>query len=560
MVSVTQPENVLVIDDSVDFRKLLVTFFNKAYPAAKIEEYDPVKGRPGESFPWANYDLLILDYDLGNGENGLDWLRMYKTASNFPVTIMLTAASKEELVVNALRFGAQGFLRKTGLKKSTLIESIKSAIEKYRSEKSEAASHKIKVHHYNREKFFESLAKLHKNDAVFLVEIDKFSELLEDLGVFALERFNSFFFKNISNIINACNYQAKVTRISDSSIALILETENSPDKPEILAKKICEQLETTKFTDDSKEFHFSVNIGIVPISNKKYKINELLGTLEQACREAREFTGNSYVIEGKETTHLAEKELSLSKEVNDAIENNQIQSLFQPLVLVSETPYKEYQELYQARFNIFDSEKNNYSNFIIIPILLKTRALPKLDRWIIEHSIGEQINFYQKNKRLPGMIIPVSMQTLDDNDLFDWLEKIIKNSNVPDLGKSLIFEINANDLININRIAKLQFNKIRVIFKSTFAISGIESPAMIDNCLSQEKFDLLFFSPEHGGKEKMNMESMQAIVNKARENKITTVANKIDTGEFLALAASAGADYVLGYFVHPPMEKIISSQ
>ncbi len=558
MVSVTQPKNVLVVDDSVDFRKLLVTFFNKAYPEAKIVEYDPGSGRPGENFPWSDYDLLILDYDLGNGENGLDWLRTYKTTAYFPVTIMLTAASKEELVVNAMRFGAQGFLRKTGLKKSTLINSIKDAIEKYRSEKAQAANQKIKVHQYNREKFFDSLASLHNDDAVFLIEIDKFNDLSEELGLFALEKFNSFFTQTIASIISGRNFHAKLTRISDSSIAIIHETKNSPEKPEILAKKICEQLDTTKFTDDHKDFHFSVNIGIVPISDKEYSVNKLLGNLEQACREARNFSGNSYVIEGKESTHLAENELSLSKEVNEAIENNQIQSLFQPLVLVSDAPFRNFQELYQARFNIFDANKNNYSNFTIIPILLKTKAMPHLDRWIIEHSIKELINIHKHSSVLPGMIIPVSLQTLDDRDLSDWLEQIIKNSNIPDLGKSLIFEVNANDLININRIARLQFNKIRIKVKAMFSVSGIENPETIDKCLALEKFDILFFSPEHSSTGKMTTETMQAIVNKAREEKITTVANKIDTGEYLALAASAGADFVLGYFVQPPMEKIAS--
>jgi len=80
---------ILVIDDSVDFRNLLVKFFGSVCPGAAVDVYDPADGKPSETFAWDKYDLLILDYDLGNGESGLEWLRLYKTSSSFPPTIGL---------------------------------------------------------------------------------------------------------------------------------------------------------------------------------------------------------------------------------------------------------------------------------------------------------------------------------------------------------------------------------------------------------------------------------------------------------------------------------------
>ena len=122
---------ILVIDDSVDFRNLLIKFFEKVCPGATVDIYDPADGRPSETFAWDKYNLIILDYDLGNGENGLEWLRLYKTTSSFPPTIMLTARGNEETVVNAFRYGAQDYLRKDGLTKGRLIESINCALKKY---------------------------------------------------------------------------------------------------------------------------------------------------------------------------------------------------------------------------------------------------------------------------------------------------------------------------------------------------------------------------------------------------------------------------------------------
>ena len=78
--------------------------------------------------------------------------------------------------------------------------------------------------------------------------------------------------------------------------------------------------------------------------------------------------------------------------------------------------------------------------------------------------------------------------------------------------------------------------------------------------MQHEKFDFIIFSPEHTGDKKMPIDQIQQMVNKAREHNAFTVASRIDTGEYLALVASAGTDYVLGHFVQPPMEKIIPTE
>nr|NIQ14566.1 response regulator [Candidatus Dadabacteria bacterium] len=203
-------KKALIIDDSGDYRELLITFFKKAFPETEADEYDPTWGQPPEKFPWTRYDLLILDYDLGNGENGLEWLRHYKTTKEFPPTIMLTAKDDEELVVNAMRYGAQGFLRKEGLTKDNLKTSISEALEKYKDEQEKADSQKIHVHEPNKEKFFESLEQVKVNDAVYLIEIDKYQALSESIGIFAADHFAGFFSESVSNFITDSNYDGRM--------------------------------------------------------------------------------------------------------------------------------------------------------------------------------------------------------------------------------------------------------------------------------------------------------------------------------------------------------------
>ncbi len=560
-MSVPAINNLLIIDDSADYRQLLITFFKKACPDAHVEEYDPARGRPPETFPWGHYDLLILDYDLGNGENGLEWLRQYKTSLDFPPTIMLTAQDNEELVVNAMRFGAQSFLRKVGLTKGLLVDSINIALEKYKQDKSQANTQKIQVHLYNKEMFFESLKQVKKNDVIFLIEVDKYQALSDSLGIFGADKFASFVSEIISSHIKTSGLNGRMTRISDSTSGLLLENLDAA-RAETFAQTLCDKFSTTPYTHDNKPLGFSINVGVLCINEDRMDIGLLLSKVESACRRARDIEGNAYVMEGVQSAvnTLADYEMALSKEINNAIKEDRIKMLFQSLVLVSGQANKDFREIYQIRVNIFDADRNILEPKKFLPVLEKTNSLKKLDRWIIRYCAGELAKLKSERDIRLGLLIPMSVQSINDKELTDWVNRVVEFVKIPDIGRSLIFEIKVNDYINNSRQAKLQFNKLRVKLGAAIALIGVTDRATLEKCLQQDKFDFVIFSPEHAGAEKMPMDQIQKIVDLVHEHKSQTVASKIDSGEYLALSASAGVDYVLGHFVQPPMENIVSTE
>lgn len=560
-MSVLSIQNILIIDDSADYRKLLTTFFRKVCPSAHVEEYDPAKGRPPESFSWGDFDLLILDYDLGNGENGLEWLRQYKTSVDFPPTIMLTAKDNEELVVNAIRFGAQSFLRKPGLTRNLLIESINDALTKYKQEKHKASSQKIQVHLFNKEKFFETLKTVKKNDAVYLVEIDKYQSLYETLGIFATDKFVNFFIDTISRTIKTAGYRGQMTRIADSTVALLLANNDPAVDIENLAKKLCNAFNHAEYKNDNVTVKFSVNIGAISIDEEKSDVMSILAKIEHACRKARETDGNSYIIEWHEIVKVPPAfDQAFGIEVTNALEEDRLKLLFQSLILVSGTAHKDYKDIYQARVSLLDINNNIIEPKKFLPVLEKSKSMKKLDRWVIRYCVSELAKLVSGKAKKPGILVPLSAQSIDDKGLTDWINKLIEHVKLPGLGNSLIFEVNVKDFLPNIRQAKLQFNKLRVKLNASIALIGLNELSVMEKCLLQEKFDFVIFSPEHTGKEKMPMDQIQNIINMAKEHEVLTVASKIDSGEYLALSASAGTDYVLGHFVQPPMENIISTE
>lgn len=122
---------VLVIDDDIDFRELARVYLLREFPNCEVKLYDPgTKGRPDGNFAWLNYDMVLLDYELGLEDSGLDWLRAYKKVPGFPAVILLTGAGDEYIAARAVKLGADDYLNKRDLSAQRLAAMITSVLSK----------------------------------------------------------------------------------------------------------------------------------------------------------------------------------------------------------------------------------------------------------------------------------------------------------------------------------------------------------------------------------------------------------------------------------------------
>ena len=120
----------LIIDDDASVRTLLKKRLQQKWPTAVIEAYDPVKsGVPAADFPWENYNLVFLDYDLGLDDlTGLDVLASIKQQENAPFVIMVTGHESVDIAVKAIRQGANDYLIKYDVVTDKLFEMIDQAL------------------------------------------------------------------------------------------------------------------------------------------------------------------------------------------------------------------------------------------------------------------------------------------------------------------------------------------------------------------------------------------------------------------------------------------------
>lgn len=120
--------NILVIDDSPDFRALVRVYLTKELENPKITEYQVEKlGRPPDNFNWSQFDILLLDYKLGETEDGLEWLKEYGKQPGFPPTVVLTAEGDEYIAVKSVKLGAADYINKKDISPKRLAEIVKNS-------------------------------------------------------------------------------------------------------------------------------------------------------------------------------------------------------------------------------------------------------------------------------------------------------------------------------------------------------------------------------------------------------------------------------------------------
>lgn len=120
---------VLVVDDDIDFRGLARVLLQRNFPRVDVSEYDPeVFGMPPESFPWADYDVVLLDHELRAEHTGLDWLRRFSKLPGFPSVIFTTGTGDEYLAARAMKLGADEYLSKRDVTAARLGELVGSVL------------------------------------------------------------------------------------------------------------------------------------------------------------------------------------------------------------------------------------------------------------------------------------------------------------------------------------------------------------------------------------------------------------------------------------------------
>jgi tRNA A-37 threonylcarbamoyl transferase component Bud32/FixJ family two-component response regulator len=119
---------ILIVDESVEFRRELAQMLRARWPEAQSDEWDPARrGDPSGVLAQEHYDLLLLNLHPA-GSAGIAWLAQIGRLPQAPAVVLIADQGDTHFSIQAMKAGAADCLRKTGLTEQTLTRAVADAL------------------------------------------------------------------------------------------------------------------------------------------------------------------------------------------------------------------------------------------------------------------------------------------------------------------------------------------------------------------------------------------------------------------------------------------------
>ena len=383
-----------------------------------------------------------------------------------------------------------------------------------------------------------------KNHTVMYILLDNFIRVRDEIGIMNSEHV----INEISEIIASfCDDNDAISRFGDCTFA-ILSCNESADETQIKAEKIRSTVEHHIFEISGHSTITSTSIGICRIRGNDTCAEELISRADLSCEAARSSGGNKVMVNSAVTDEMIIMGSNVNHEemISAALAEDRMMIYYQPISSLKDTHGKHYEILVR----IVDESGN-----IILPgeffsMAETTGQAVDIDLYVIEKVMRMMAE--NRNKEMT-LFIKLTRQSVADHNFPLWIIGKIKEYNINP--EQLVFEIAENTLqSNLKNLSML--SKALHAIGCKIAIEHYQMSTKPQHLLHIHtdylKIDSsLVDSISRKGK---SLEKVTAIMEIARENNYTTIAEGVENPANLAILWELGINLAQGYFIQAPTE------
>ncbi len=405
---------------------------------------------------------------------------------------------------------------------------------------------------YNRQYFMEELEVAVTNakagsgsSTVIYLLIDNFKDIKENIGI----GLSDMVIREIAELLRSCCGEKDIlSRFGDHSFTIIHATEN-PEDAQAFAESLRKTVEDHIADVEDQSITTTCSIGLGMITESAPPAQQLLSQADLACEVARAAGGNRLHLHNPVTDEKAgkEREVQWNQAIKKAIEENQFQLVYQPIVSLQ----GDHQEKYEVFVRMLGEAGESILPGQFLASAEQSGQIVDIDRWVIRTAIevlakrrndGIQTNFFVK----------LSGQTLSDPELALWIHDLIKVNKLS--ANSLIFEISEQNAQQYLKNAKAfikTMQQVRVGTALEHFGSGPNSFQLLKHLpVDYLKIDGSFI--HNLAADADNQAVVKSIVEMAQSMDKKCIAEFVQDAHSLAVLWQHGVHYIQGYFLQEP--------
>jgi diguanylate cyclase (GGDEF)-like protein len=259
-----------------------------------------------------------------------------------------------------------------------------------------------------------------KPAALLIFDIDRFRQINESWGI---ETGDKVLINLAHRLKQITREHDLIARLNGDEFAILIKSYRDSEELHLLINRFMQDLSQPFWVQNqSMLFHFSLGIAVYPQDG--HEINTLIQHANLARAAVKQAGGNGYRFYQPEMNAQAHQQLQLEVELQKALQNDQIQLLFQPQVWAnSEAPYGA-----EALVRWHHPTLGTISPEQFIPIAESTGLILDLGYYIIDHAI-QQAYQWQMNSSLPDLHIGINLSArqFSDPNLVKHISQALEN-------------------------------------------------------------------------------------------------------------------------------------
>ncbi|MBW6475485.1 MAG: EAL domain-containing protein [Chromatiales bacterium] len=403
---------------------------------------------------------------------------------------------------------------------------------------------------FNRQYFLDELhqviGKPGKQGAVLYIQPDHFKQLRDDLGLAHSDQLLSEMAKALKHALGEGEHF--IARFEGEYFCALLKNVDQ-NAAETITEALSKAVDAYHYQIDTKTIAVTGSIGIALYNEGTEDSQSLLQRADKAMREAARQGGNHYhtYIPGEDEMAEQERTAHITQRIKDALRNNQMHLLFQPIVSIK----GDKQENYEAFARMQDEHGQAIPPNEFIPAAEKANLMPVLDRWVLAYGI-KAVTQHRKKGHPAVLFVKLSGASLRDEKFLPWLRDIIKAAHAEP--GSLVLSV-SEDVASTNLKSLKQLIEGLQQLHVKLALDHFGQASNYANLLKHCNAHYLKLHASLIGDLAKNPEAtekVREITGMAAESHKLVIANAVEDPHTLALIYSTGIDYIQGYFLQEP--------